>query len=80
MMTIEVVTDEAVKKHVKALGEFAEALAQYYETVEECKHGSLLDLFKLERADNRVKEATEALSLTTAELIAAHSQIKAVKS
>lgn len=80
MMTVEVVTDKAVKKNVAALGEFAEALAQYYETAEECKHGSLLDLYKLQKADNRIKEITEALSKTTAELIAAHTQIKAVKS
>lgn len=80
MMTVEVVTDKAVQKHVEALGEFAEALAQYYETVEECKHGSLLDLYRIGEADNRVKETTEALSVTTAELVAAHSQIKAVRS
>lgn len=79
-MTVEVVTDKAVQKHVEALGEFAEALAKYYEVAEECKHGSLLDLYRLEAADNRVKEATEALSVTTAELVAAHSQIKAVRS
>lgn len=80
MMTVEVVTDEAVKKHVKALEEFAEALAQYYEVAEECKHGNLLDLYKLQKADNRIKETTEALSVTSAELVAAHSQIKAVRS